>query len=451
MHKCKAMHTTESILLVLLVVALSDIVGRMMTQRVPVPVLQIAGGVLLAGFGVSSRVPLSPEIFFFLILSPLLYAEALRLSPHDMYRDRKRLFGMAVGLVFVTVFGVGFFVHWLLPDIPLPVACALGAVLAPTDAVAVAAFTGKLQVPDRLSKLLNSESLLNDASGVAALSVAVGVILTGEFSVGAATLSFLRLSLGGLFFGALVGVIGAKLVVWLTRQCDEDPASQVVLGLMLPFASFMAAEHFHTSGILAAVATGLVFNVMAQSKLSARRKDWGKTSWHMVEFSLNGLIFVMLGLQLPSQLGRVPQGLEPTFAQLFLYPIAIVFLLMAIRFVWSDILLRLTLFRSRVSGRPAKHPGLRWLSVNTLAGARGTISLAAALSVPMSLSNGAPFPGREVILYYSTAVVFVTLGAAAIGLPLLVPKLEAPPQAQIGMEPEPQEAERDEVDETPES
>ncbi len=421
------MHTAESILLILLVVAFSDIVSRTMAQRVPVPVLQIVGGVLLAGLGVSSKVPLSPELFFFLILSPLLYAEALRLSPHDMYRDRKRLFGMAVGLVFVTVFGVGFFVHWLLPEIPIPVACALGAVLAPTDAVAVAAFTGKLQVPDRLSKLLNSESLLNDASGVAALGVAVSVVMTGEFSVGGATLSFLRLSVGGLFFGTIVGVIGAKLVVRLTRQCDEDPASQVVLGLMLPFASFMAAEQFHTSGILAAVATGLVFNVMAQSKLSVRRRDWGKTSWHMVEFSLNGLIFVMLGLQLPGQLGRVPQGLEPSFAQLFLYPIAIVILLMVIRFVWSELLLRLTVFRSRVAGRPANHPGLQWLTVNTLAGARGTISLAAALSIPMTMINGAPFPGREIILYYSTAVVFITLGTAAIGLPMLVPKLEAPP------------------------
>lgn len=408
-------------------VALSDIVNRMIANRVPVPVLQIAGGVLLAGFDLSSKVPLSPEISFFLILSPLLYAEALRISPHDMYRDRKRLFGMAVGLVFVTVFGVGLFVHWLLPEIPLPVACALGAVLAPTDAVAVAAFTGKLQVRDRLSKLLNSESLLNDASGVAALGVAVGVVITGEFSVGAATLSFLRLSIGGLFFGAIVGLLGAKLVVWLTQHCDEDPASQVILGLMLPFASFMAAEQFHTSGILAAVATGLIFNSLAQAKLSARRSEWGKTSWHMVEFALNGFIFVMLGLQLPSQLGRVPQGLEPTFAQLFLYPVAIVVLLMLIRFVWSEFLLRLTIFRSRVSGRPANHPGLRWLTVNTLAGARGTISLAAALSIPITMNNGALFPGREVILYYSTAVVFITLAAAAIGLPMVVPKLETPP------------------------
>lgn len=408
-------------------VALSDIVNRMIANRVPVPVLQIAGGVLLAGFDLSSKVPLSPEISFFLILSPLLYAEALRISPHDMYRDRKRLFGMAVGLVFVTVFGVGLFVHWLLPEIPLPVACALGAVLAPTDAVAVAAFTGKLQVRDRLSKLLNSESLLNDASGVAALGVAVGVVITGEFSVGAATLSFLRLSIGGLFFGAIVGLLGAKLVVWLTQHCDEDPASQVILGLMLPFASFMAAEQFHTSGILAAVATGLIFNSLAQAKLSARRSEWGKTSWHMVEFALNGFIFVMLGLQLPSQLGRVPQGLEPTFAQLFLYPVAIVVLLMLIRFIWSEFLLRLTIFRSRVSGRPANHPGLRWLTVNTLAGARGTISLAAALSIPITMNNGALFPGREVILYYSTAVVFITLAAAAIGLPMVVPKLETPP------------------------
>lgn len=399
----------------------------MIANRVPVPVLQIAGGVLLAGFDLSSKVPLSPEISFFLILSPLLYAEALRISPHDMYRDRKRLFGMAVGLVFVTVFGVGLFVHWLLPEIPLPVACALGAVLAPTDAVAVAAFTGKLQVRDRLSKLLNSESLLNDASGVAALGVAVGVVITGEFSVGAATLSFLRLSIGGLFFGAIVGLLGAKLVVWLTQHCDEDPASQVILGLMLPFASFMAAEQFHTSGILAAVATGLIFNSLAQAKLSARRSEWGKTSWHMVEFALNGFIFVMLGLQLPSQLGRVPQGLEPTFAQLFLYPVAIVVLLMLIRFIWSEFLLRLTIFRSRVSGRPANHPGLRWLTVNTLAGARGTISLAAALSIPITMNNGALFPGREVILYYSTAVVFITLAAAAIGLPMVVPKLETPP------------------------
>lgn len=231
---------------------------------------------------------------------------------------------------------------------------------------------------------------------------------------------------GGMFFGALVGVIGARLVVRLSQRCDEDPASQVVLGLMLPFASFMAAEHFHTSGILAAVATGLIINVKAEPKLSVRRLDWGKTTWHMVEFSLNGLIFVLLGLQLPSQLGRVPQGLEPSFSHLFLYPLAIVILLMAIRFVWSEFLLRLTVFRSRVEGRPAQHPGMRWLTVNTLAGARGTISLAAALSIPLAVRDGTPFPGREVVLYYSTAVVLITLAAAALALPLLVPKLDAP-------------------------
>ena len=430
------MSTTESILLMLLAVALSDIVGRFSFVRVPVPILQIAAGILLSGLGLSDSVELSPHLFFFLILAPLLYAEALRQSPKEIYQERKPIIAMAVWLVFVTVFGIGAFVHWLIPEVPFSVACALGAVLAPTDAVAVAAFTSKLPLPQRLTKLLGAESLLNDASGVAALGIAIGVTVTGKFVPSEAVWGFLRLAVGGLFFGTLVGWIAVKIVVWLTHQCDDDPASQVLLALMLPFASFMCAEYFHTSGILAVVATGLTFHALAREQLSKRRRDWGETTWHMLEFSLNGLIFVMLGLQLPSQLGRVPQGLEPSFLHLFGYPVAIVLILMLIRFLWSDVLMRVTLFKSRNRDDGFKHPGIGWVLVSTLAGARGTISLAAALSIPPLLHNGSPFPGREVVLYYATAVVMITLAAAAVGLPILIPRLGKLPTSTGQLQPE---------------
>ncbi|MBX3166617.1 MAG: Na+/H+ antiporter [Candidatus Eremiobacteraeota bacterium] len=404
------MAVAHAVLWMLLAVAVSDMVERTAPFRFPLPFIQILFGVLLDLAGISMHLPFSPELFFLVFLAPLLFADAERMPRRELFALRRTIVGLAVGLVAVTVVGMGYFVDWLAPSIPVAVCCALGAVLAPTDAVAVSALAGSLGMPTRLMHLLRGEALLNDASGVMALHLAVAAAASGRFDTGQAVLSFLSLSLGGLAIGAVVGWLSAKIGSWLSSRNYEDPSGQALLSLSIPFVAFALAEQVHVSGILAAVGAGVAFNAFGLTKeRDTLLRLHARGVWRTIEFTLNGLIFVLLGLELPQRLGHVPEGLN--FSQVFYFPLAILGMLYLTRLVWCWVSVRLTM----------REVSWRILAAMSLAGVRGTVSLAAVLSLPSEL------PGRDAVIFLATAVILLTLFFAAVGLPLILRGLDSPP------------------------
>jgi Na+/H+ antiporter len=405
------MAVAQAILWMLLAVALSDVFGRVSPLRIPLPFVQILLGVALELAGVSIHLDFSPEVFFLVFLAPLLFADAVRMPRRELFAMRRAILGLAVGLVGVTVLGAGYLVDWLAPTVPLAVCCALGAVLSPTDAVAVSALAGPLGMPKRLLHLLRGEALLNDASGVMALQTAILVATSGELKADQAVLKFLYMSVGGLAIGALVGAVLGEVGSWLSTREAEDPSGQVLLTLSIPFVAFALAEGAHTSGILAAVAAGVSYNAFGlNGPEDSLLRLQARGLWHTIEFTLNGLIFVLLGLELPGRLGHIPQ--ELTLAEVWYFPPLIVLMLYVTRWIWCWVWMRSTL--KSVNGRI--------LAVMTLSGVRGAVSLAAVLSLP------AAFQARDLVVFLALAVILLTLLVAALALPLVLRGLEVPDQ-----------------------
>jgi CPA1 family monovalent cation:H+ antiporter len=417
-----------TILILLLVVALSGAMVRILPVRLPLPILQIS---LLAS-PLGMEVEFDHELFFLLFIPPLLFADGWRIPKRELFLLRGPILALAVGLVFFTILGVGYFVHWMIPTVPLAVAFALAAVLSPTDAVAVTSITGATPIPSRLMHVLSGEALLNDASGLVALQFAVAAELTGTFSLGKASMDFVVMALGGVLAGVLVsytfGIFRRRLVRW---SGEVDPASQVALLLLLPFAAYLLAEHFGVSGILAAVAAGMTMNYtdVLKGGYVATRMQNGAV-WSMVEFTFNGLIFLLLGLQLPG----IVDGAKGDLAQagggelwyLLAYVVAITLVLVILRFIWVWVSLRFVLMRALHRGEKRPKVGTRMVWTSALAGVRGAITMAGVLSLPLMKSEGVPFPVRHLMILLASGVILCTLVIGAIGLPLAVKGLKLP-------------------------
>ncbi|MEM5438089.1 Na+/H+ antiporter [Paraburkholderia diazotrophica] len=420
------MEIVFTVLILLLAVAASGIVVRLVPFRLPLPLVQIAFGALLAWPRLGLHVTFDPELFMMLFIPPLLFADGWRIPKREFFMQRRAILMLALGLVFMTVVAVGYFVHAMVPSMPLPVAFALAAVLSPTDAVALSGIAGRNRLPEHLMHILEGEALMNDASGLVALKFAVAAALTGVFSLRDASVSFVIIALGGLATGAAVSWLFSYASTRILNLTEEgDPAPGVVMTMLIPFAAYLFAEHFDFSGILAAVAAGMTMNYStfaSRSPASARVR--ASVTWTMIEFIFNGMVFILLGLQLPHIIGRalldahaVESGSE---LRLILYVAAVSIALYALRFVW------VWLLRWFASRGAAKHgvanavPGLRTVSMTTIAGVRGAVTLAGVLSLPVALSNGEPLPGRDLAIFIASGVILVSLVVAVAGLPLLM-------------------------------
>ncbi|MFC7552676.1 cation:proton antiporter [Pseudoroseomonas wenyumeiae] len=294
------MEVVEMVLALLLAVAASGFVDRLSPVPLPLPILQIGLGALLAYAG-GFQVELHPQVFFLVFLPPLLFLDGWRIPKRGLFRDGWTIAELALGLVLFTVLGVGFFIHWMIPEMPLAVAFALAAVLSPTDPIAVSAVAARVPIPHRLMRILEGESLLNDASGLVCLRFAVAAALTGSFSMSDAALTFLQLAVGGIAIGMALTWAVMRVLGRLVRHVGEDPALQTLVSLLIPFGAYLAAEHFNFSGILAAVAAGIIMNyaeIFGQAQAATRIRR--NAVWDMVQFAASGIIFVLLGEQLPA-------------------------------------------------------------------------------------------------------------------------------------------------------
>ncbi|WP_295194765.1 Na+/H+ antiporter [uncultured Brevundimonas sp.] len=426
------MHLIETVLLLLLAVVVSGSIARI--TRIALPLVQIGLGaaiVLITG----KTVDLEPDIFFLLFLPPLLFLDGWRIPKEDLFRDRAVILELALGLVLFTVIGLGFLIWWMIPEMPLPVAFALAAILSPTDPIAVQAIAARAPIPKRLMHILEGESLLNDATGLTCMRIAVAAATTGAFSIGHAVGTFAWLALVGVAVGVLVTMAISYAKSFVSRRWGEDVGAQILVSLLIPFAAYLVAEELHASGILAAVAAGVTMSFTERGGIAGQSMAMTRIRrsvvWDTVQFVANGIIFVILGEQMPSIMSRAAEVVagtsRPEVWWLAVYVFGIVATLAALRFVWVWTSLKLTLFRRRHRGPPAK-VGLRLTMVMSLAGVRGAITLAGILTLPFALGDGSPMPSRNLAIFLAAGVIVVSLVLATFALPRLLKNVELPPE-----------------------
>lgn len=425
------MEVVSIVLVLLLAVVASGAIARMLPVNIPTPLVQIAFGAAI-GLAADLRVSLEPELFLLVFLPPLLFIDGWRIPKDELLKDVPVVVELALGLVLITVVGVGFFIDWLVPAMPLAVCFALAAVVSPTDPIAVSAIAARVPIPRRMMHILEGEALLNDASGLVCLRFAIAAALTGSFSLASAAASFLWLATGGIAVGVTVTLAITRAKAWVSARFGEDIGSQVLVSLLIPFAAYILAEHIRCSGILAVVAAGvtMTFAELSRQALPATRMRRNSV-WDTIQFALNGIIFVLLGEQLPLILSGARRTVLLTNHDnpwwLALYVLAIVAVLATLRFVWVWLSFRLTLMRKGQSVA-VRGPDWRIFAAMSLAGVRGVITLAGVLTLPLTLNDGTPFPARDLAIALAAGVIIVSLVAASLGLPLLLRGLSMPPE-----------------------
>ncbi len=400
------MSSFEHALILLLLVAALSILTRW-TPWWPPLITYLAGGVAVALIPSFPHLKLDPGFFFLCFLPPLLFADGWLMPLREFVRAKRPILLLAIGLVTFTTLAVGLVAHWLIPGLPLAMAFALGAVVSPTDAVAINAITSRLRVPARITTILDGESLMNDATGLVAFKFALAATIAGTFSLSAALGQFTVLAVGGFVIGLVVSYLIGRLRDLLMHLHVSDSLIEITLSLLTPYAAYLAADHAGVSGILAVVAAGLYAGWRDPVQMDAETRQSATAVWALLVFWLNGIAFVLLGLQFPHLLQAVSSHYS-TF-QLILFPLVVSFAAIIARVVWvypATYIPRLVFKQVRkTENRPTFGP----VFIVGWAGMRGTVTLAGALSIPLALNDGTPFPHRDIVIYLAFGVIAVTL------------------------------------------
>jgi monovalent cation/hydrogen antiporter len=404
----------EIILICLVAVALLAIVARKIS--VPYPILLTVAGGLLALVPGLPAVRLEPELIFNLFLPPLLYPAAVYTSWRDFRVNLRSILPLAIFLVLLTMIATAYLFHWV-TGLPLAVGFVFGALISPPDAVAALTVTKDLRVPRKIIVILEGESLVNDATSFIAFRFAVAAVLTGSFSLAQASGKFLVVAAGGIAVGLAVG--------WLATQVQkrlDDPPVQTMFSLLTPYVAYFSGDKLHVSGILAVVIAGIYYGWRAPSILSGRMRLQAVPVWQMVGFILNGILFMLIGLQLPHVLRTLSSGAIASVAEL---AALVLVTIMAVRFAWLFAATYLPRLFSRTFRRKNPAPWQQTTLIGWI-GMRGADSLAGALAIPFLLNDGAPFPGRDTILLLTFFVIFGTLIVQGLPLKPLIGWLRIP-------------------------
>ena len=399
------------LLLLVFVVAFSTLALKLKT---PYPIVLVVAGLLLGFVPGIPKVALDPEMVFLVVLPPLLYSAAWVTSWRDFRENLTSIASLAIGLVAFTVLSVAAAASWLLAGFDWRVGFVLGAVVATTDAIAATSIAKRIGMPKRIVDILEGESLLNDATGLLALEFATAMVVYSETpTISSAILRFLYLIVAGVGVGLILG----RLVEWFEHRIDDGPI-EIAVSLLVPYAGYLAAEAIHGSGVLAVVTSGLYLSRRSSRFFSPSVRLQAFAVWDSLTFILNGLVFVLIGLQLPYVLAGIK---ELPLPKLFLGGLLFSAFLIFLRLLWSfpgayvGYILRKHLFRQH-----AGWPGNRQVFVVGWTGMRGVIALAAAISLPQTIVDGSPFPHRNLILFLTFSVIFVTLVVQGLTLAPLV-------------------------------
>lgn len=418
------MEVMTLILFLTISVLISAVIAQV-TPKVTLPLAQIGFGVLIAIFASNSiEVTLDPDVFLVVFIAPLLYIEAKHADKMSLWKERGAIFGLAIGLVVLTSFIIGILLHSFVPMISLAAALALGAALGPTDAVAVTALSKTVDIPEKQSAILGGELLLNDASGIVMFQMALSVATVGYFSVEEAVVSFLIEFFGGLVVGAIFGFGGRTLLRQARNIGIDSTVFHVLCELCMPFLVYLVSQNLHVSGIIAVVVAGLVdvIGVNSISPAVARMNIVSNSVWDVLSFALNGIVFVMLGTQLPNAIMYVWEDAKFSNVDLIIWVLLCTFLLYLTRFAWSVVS---TFISHRKQKVRITKKDLQNSLILTLAGVKGTITLSILFTLPIVLSNGQVFAERNILIFLGCGVILVTLIVATFVLPIVAPKPKA--------------------------
>ena len=413
-------HLSVVIFLMALLVGLSAIAPKI---KLPYPVLLVLVGGGLALIPGLPNEALDPNLVFFIFLPPLLYEASYNTSWHEFVANRRPISLLAIGLVFMTTTVVAALAHYVIPGFSWAMGFVLGAIVSPPDAVAATSVTKGLGLPRRITSILEGESLINDASALIAYRYAVAAVVSGVFSLWDASWHFVLVALGGAAIGLVVGFAMVRIQNFLT-----DATLITALTVLMPFGVYLAAEHFEVSGVLAVVFMGLMMSRRSHDIYDNQTRLLKHSVWNVIGFLLNGLVFIMIGLQLRGVLAGLGAW---HFWSTLGYGLLVSVVAIAIRMGWVFPVSYIGNWLGRWLGRDEVRTPRRNLFITSWAGMRGVVSLATALALPLTLRNGQPFPQRDVILFITFTVILVTLVVQGLSLPWLVRRLgvqESPAQ-----------------------
>jgi len=386
------------IILLAIVTALAEITDRI---RVPYPILLVISGIGIGLIPGLPHVTLSPDVVFLIFLPPILYAAAWNTSWTDFKAARRPILLLAIGCVIFTTCAVAWVAHTFIPGLGWPEAFVLGAIISPPDAVAATASTKGLAVPRRIITVLEGESLVNDATGLIAYRYAVAAVATGAFSLWTAGLQFILVALGGIALGLTL----AWIIKWIHRITPGNPTTDTTLTFITPFVVYLVAESIHVSGVLSVVTCGLYLGWHSSHIFSQQTRLQAYSSWSTAIFILNGVVFILIGLQLPGILERID---DHSFLTLLKYGGIISLAVIVGRIIWVFPAAYLPRLSRKIRERePEVTPAL--VTIVAWSGMRGVVSLAAALAIPLTIEAAKPFPNRELIIFLTFSVIFATL------------------------------------------
>lgn len=406
-------HAVELVLLVLLlfVVIFAALARKLQT---PYPIVLVIAGLLLSFIPGISTIALNPDVIFLAVLPPLLYSAAWLTSWRDFKYNLVTIFLLAFGLVGFTVLGVAETTHWVFAGFDWRLGFVLGAVVATTDAIAATSIAKRLGLPKRIVDVLEGESLVNDATGLLALEFAIAMVVNRQTpTVTSGALRLVYLIMVGIMIGLIIGLV----VEWFEHRIDDAPI-EIVVSILTPYAVYLAAESAHASGVLAVVACGLYLSRQSSQFLSAsvRLRAWAV--WDSLTFAINGLVFVLIGLQLPYVLAGIR---EYSLGQLLLYGALFSAIVIFLRLLWMYPGAYLSyVIRRRILQQNNSLPSGKQIFVVGWTGMRGVVALAAAIALPETLVDGSAFPQRNLIVFLTFSVILVTLVLQGLTLPPLI-------------------------------
>lgn len=390
--------------------------------KLPYPVLMIFAGLAIGFIPFLPDLQLDPEIVFLAFLPPLLYDAAFRTSWLDFKKEIRTISALAISLVFFTTVAVAVAAHYLISGFDWPLAFVLGAIISPPDAVAASAIIKGLGLNKKVITILEGESLVNDASALIAYRYAVLAVLTGSFFVWKASLQFLLVAGGGIAIGFALGYI----LVFAHRKIRNNSLVEASLSLLTPFMAYLLAEKLHGSGILALVTAGIFISWHSREIFSFQTRMLTANVWETVIFLLNGIVFILMGMQLPHMVNDLA---STTIYKLIGYGVVISLVTMIIRIIWVFAGAYHQHILKRKNNVIDKEEETDWKNILIVAwtGTRGVVSLALALSLPFSLHNGEAFPKRHSIVLLAFSVILITLVVQGSTLPLLIRLLKIKP------------------------
>lgn len=387
--------------------------------KIAYPILLIIAGLALGFVPFLRGIEIEPDMIFVIFLPPLLYEAAWNTSWKDFWKWRRVISSFAFLIVIVTSSVIAYVSKSVIPGFTLAIGFLLGGIISPPDAVSASAILKNIKVPRRLVTIVEGESLMNDASGLIVFKYALAAVATGSFVFSQAAVSFVIVIVMGVVTGIAVALVFYAIHRWLPTDTNTD----IILTFLTPYAMYMVAESFHFSGVLATVSGGLFLSYRRDSFLTHRSRLQGVNVWETVAFVLNGFVFMLIGLEFPVIIKALgPDGLGPAIK----YSMIITGVLIVTRLLSTYGALVFTIFISRYIKTADSSPGWRAPLLLGWSGMRGVVSLAAALSIPLTLSSGAAFPQRNLILFITFVVILVTVIFQGLTLPLLVKWVNMP-------------------------